>query len=125
MASTPIHPGKILSDESEQIGLSAKKLADFIKVPPNRLHQLLAGKRNCLDRWQYASLRHPETGNRPGSTLSGRRCKLSLSRWASWNVQTKTSRSSKSINRKGSGESLPEAARVVKTGGRRHAHPRR
>src|SRR5271167_4387452 len=46
MARTPIHPGEILSDELEEIGLSAKRLADVIQVPPNRLYQLLAGKRN-------------------------------------------------------------------------------
>jgi addiction module HigA family antidote len=46
MARTPIHPGEILADELEEIGLSAKKLADVIAVPPNRLYQILAGKRN-------------------------------------------------------------------------------
>jgi len=46
MARTPVHPGEILSDELEEIGLSAKKLADVIQVPPNRLYQVLAGKRN-------------------------------------------------------------------------------
>ncbi len=46
MARTPIHPGEILGDELEEIGLSAKKLADVIEVPPNRLYQILAGKRN-------------------------------------------------------------------------------
>src|ERR1700729_3790460 len=46
MARTPIHPGEILADELEEIGLSAKRLADVIEVPPNRLYQLLAGKRN-------------------------------------------------------------------------------
>lgn len=46
MARTPIHPGEILGDELEEIGLSAKGLADLIKVPPNRLYQILAGKRN-------------------------------------------------------------------------------
>jgi antitoxin HigA-1 len=30
----------------QEIGLTAKKLADVIEVPPNRLYQLLAGKRN-------------------------------------------------------------------------------
>jgi plasmid maintenance system antidote protein VapI len=38
MARTPIHPGEILGDELEEIGLSAKKLAEVIKVPPNRLY---------------------------------------------------------------------------------------
>lgn len=46
MARTPIHPGEILADELEETGLSAKKLADTIEVPPNRLYQILAGKRN-------------------------------------------------------------------------------
>ena len=46
MARTPIHPGEILADELEETGLSAKKLADSIEVPPNRLYQLVAGKRN-------------------------------------------------------------------------------
>ena len=46
MARTPIHPGEILADELEEIGLSARKLADVIQVPPNRLYQILAGKRN-------------------------------------------------------------------------------
>ncbi|MBK9166482.1 MAG: HigA family addiction module antidote protein [Bryobacterales bacterium] len=46
MARTPIHPGEILADELGEIGLTAKKLADVIEVPPNRLYQILAGKRN-------------------------------------------------------------------------------
>ena len=46
MARTPIHPGEILGDELKEIGLSAKRLADVIQVPPNRLYQILAGKRN-------------------------------------------------------------------------------
>src|SRR5258708_28619492 len=46
MPRTPIPPGEILGDELEEIGLSAKRLADVIEVPPNRLYQILAGKRN-------------------------------------------------------------------------------
>jgi antitoxin HigA-1 len=46
MARTPIHPGEILGDELEETGLSAKRLADVIQVPPNRLYQILAGKRS-------------------------------------------------------------------------------
>jgi addiction module HigA family antidote len=46
MARTPIHPGEILADELKEIDLTAKKLADVIEVPPNRLYQILAGKRN-------------------------------------------------------------------------------
>src|ERR1700688_4711783 len=46
MARTPIHPGEILADELEETGLSAKKLSGVIQVAPNRLYQLLAGKRS-------------------------------------------------------------------------------
>lgn len=46
MARTPIHPGEILADELAEINLTAKKLADVIEVPPNRLYQILAGKRS-------------------------------------------------------------------------------
>jgi antitoxin HigA-1 len=46
MTRTPIHPGEVLADELEAIGLSAKKLADVIEVPPSRVYQVLAGKRN-------------------------------------------------------------------------------
>ena len=46
MARTPIHPGEILGDELQEIGLTAKKLAEVLEVPPNRLYQLLAGKRS-------------------------------------------------------------------------------
>ena len=42
MARTPIHPGEILADELEEVNLTAKKLADVIEVPPNRLYQILA-----------------------------------------------------------------------------------
>jgi len=43
---TPIHPGEILAEELAETGLTAKKLADIIEVPPNRVYQILAGKRN-------------------------------------------------------------------------------
>ena len=46
MPRTPIHPGEILAGELEEIELSPKHLADIIQVPPNRVYQLLAGKRN-------------------------------------------------------------------------------
>ena len=46
MARKPIHPGEILSDELQEIGLSAKGLADLIEVSPNRLYQLISGNRN-------------------------------------------------------------------------------
>jgi antitoxin HigA-1 len=42
---TPIHPGTILADELEEIGISAAELARLIEVPANRVSQIIAGKR--------------------------------------------------------------------------------
>lgn len=46
MPRTPIHPGEVLADELEETGLTARRLAESLQVPPNRLYQMLAGKRN-------------------------------------------------------------------------------
>ena len=56
MARAPIHPGEILADELEEIHLTAKKLAEMIEVPPNRLYQILAGKRNEIPRTRAAEV---------------------------------------------------------------------
>ncbi len=45
MARAPIHPGEILADELREIDLSASELARIIKVPPNRISQIIGGKR--------------------------------------------------------------------------------
>ncbi|NTV12485.1 MAG: HigA family addiction module antidote protein [Desulfobulbaceae bacterium] len=45
MARTPIHPGEILADELVELKISASELAREIHVPPNRVSQILAGKR--------------------------------------------------------------------------------
>lgn len=45
MARTPIHPGEILADELKEMDLSAAQLARTIGVPPNRISQIIAGKR--------------------------------------------------------------------------------
>ena len=45
MARTPIHPGEILADELAELGVSAAELARLIEVPPNRISQILAGRR--------------------------------------------------------------------------------
>ncbi len=43
----PAHRGWACSaDELAELGLTAKKLAAVIAVPPNRLYPILAGKRN-------------------------------------------------------------------------------
>ena len=46
MARTPIHPGEILSDELSELNIAAAELARAIKVPPNRITQIVAGKRS-------------------------------------------------------------------------------
>jgi antitoxin HigA-1 len=45
MPRTPIHPGEILADELKEIGISAAELARILRVPANRISQLIAGKR--------------------------------------------------------------------------------
>jgi addiction module HigA family antidote len=45
MARTPIHPGEILKDELDELGISAAELARRIEVPANRVSQILAGRR--------------------------------------------------------------------------------
>ena len=46
MARTAIHPGEILADELEARELSAAELARILHVPPNRITQIIKGKRN-------------------------------------------------------------------------------
>ncbi|MBF0097890.1 MAG: HigA family addiction module antidote protein [Magnetococcales bacterium] len=41
----PIHPGTVLADELEELGMSAADLARALHVPSNRIYQLIAGKR--------------------------------------------------------------------------------
>ena len=42
----PIHPGEILVDELEEIGLSASTLAKYLSVPANRIYSIINGKRS-------------------------------------------------------------------------------
>jgi antitoxin HigA-1 len=41
----PIHPGEILADELLELGITPTELARQIKVPANRLSQIINGKR--------------------------------------------------------------------------------
>ncbi len=45
MPRQPIHPGEILSDELAELGLTASALARQIRVPPNRISQIMQDKR--------------------------------------------------------------------------------
>ena len=41
-----VHPGDILKDELAEIGISPTAFAREIDVPPNRVSQIIAGKRS-------------------------------------------------------------------------------
>ena len=45
MARPSTHPGEILNDELETLGLTATELARQLRVPANRITQIVAGKR--------------------------------------------------------------------------------
>jgi addiction module HigA family antidote len=45
MARTPIHPGEILADELSEMEISAAQLARTLRVPANRISQIIVGKR--------------------------------------------------------------------------------
>lgn len=53
-----VHPGEILGDELSELGISARQLALQIKVPANRITQIIRGQRGIsgdtalrLGRW--------------------------------------------------------------------------
>jgi addiction module HigA family antidote len=45
MARPPIHPGEILVDELQEIGVTPTELARQINVPANRVTQIIHGRR--------------------------------------------------------------------------------
>jgi len=45
MTRPPIHPGDILADELGEIGITPTELSRQLQVPPNRISQIIAGKR--------------------------------------------------------------------------------
>lgn len=46
MLKHSVHPGEVLKDELEVIGIAPTELARQIGVPPNRLSQIIQGKRS-------------------------------------------------------------------------------
>jgi addiction module HigA family antidote len=40
------HPGEVLADELEELGMTATELARQLAVPPNRITQIIQGKRS-------------------------------------------------------------------------------
>src|ERR1700722_19496638 len=45
MPITPIHPGEHLAEELRELGMSAAELARQLKVPTNRVTEILNGRR--------------------------------------------------------------------------------
>lgn len=41
-----VHPGAVLKDELEEMGVTPTAFARQINVPPNRVSQIIAGKRS-------------------------------------------------------------------------------
>ncbi len=46
MFKRAVHPGEVLKDELEELGVTATEFARQIDVPPNRISQILSGKRS-------------------------------------------------------------------------------
>ncbi len=44
-----VHPGEVLKDELDELGVSPTAFARAINVPPNRISQIIAGKRSVTD----------------------------------------------------------------------------
>lgn len=43
---TPIHPGKVLQDELEEINISSEALANHIEISPSIIHDICDGKKD-------------------------------------------------------------------------------
>ena len=46
MFKRAVHPGEILKEELDELGVSPTEFARQIDVPPNRVGQIIAGKRS-------------------------------------------------------------------------------
>lgn len=46
MARTAIHPGEHLAEQLEELGMSSAELSRRIKVPTNRITQIIGGRRS-------------------------------------------------------------------------------
>ena len=41
-----VHPGRVLKDELDELGITPTEFSRQIEVPPNRVSQIIAGKRS-------------------------------------------------------------------------------
>ena len=49
MFKRAVHPGEVLKDELEELGVTPTAFARQINVPPNRVSQIIAGKRSVTN----------------------------------------------------------------------------
>lgn len=49
MNRTPIYPGTIFKDELDEIGISAAELARQLKVPENRMSEVMRSRRGITE----------------------------------------------------------------------------
>ena len=93
MNRPPIHPGEILADEMIEAGLSAAELARQLKVPPNRISRIIAGRRTITrdtalrlgDRFGnnaafWLNLHAPAAGSRRRSPIAAVRDRIARPR---------------------------------------------
>ena len=57
----PVHPGEILNEELEVLGMSANALARSLDVPPNRITAILNGQRGITADTALRLARYFET----------------------------------------------------------------
>lgn len=84
----PTHPGEILRDELDELGLSANAFAAKIKVPTNRVTEILAGRRSVT----------AETALRLGRFF-GTSAQLWMNLQANYDLKTAAAESGKDIAR--------------------------
>ena len=58
MYRTPIHPGEILGEELEELNITATELARTLRVPANRITQIVTGKRSVTADTALRLARH-------------------------------------------------------------------
>lgn len=65
MSNRAVHPGEVLAEELRSAGVSPTELARLINVPPNRVTQILHGRRGItgdtalrLGHWFGTSAQH-------------------------------------------------------------------
>ncbi|MDE1931479.1 MAG: HigA family addiction module antidote protein [Alphaproteobacteria bacterium] len=84
----PTHPGEILRDELAELGLSANAFAAKIKVPTNRVTEIVAGRRSVT----------AETALRLGRFF-GTSAQLWMNLQANYDLKTAAAESGKDIAR--------------------------